>query len=329
MANRAPYYRIVFGLAALYNLGFGLWAGFAPGCFFNLFDLTPPLYPALWRCIGMMVGTYALAYGYAAWRPERAAPLIAVGLVGKTLGPLGWIATVHSGEWPIRTLPLVLFNDIVWWLPFTLFLLDRTRLGARIRGLAPWACAILNGLGTVAALFWLRFGTEMVADPAARAAYITAHPVLWRGGWGLWIAAAISLLAFYAWWGSRLGAPAWGVAAFMVALAGLACDLSAESLFIGWLPDHLESVQRTGSLFTGGAANGLYTVAGAILTLKTRNLRGWLFGWTWGVWAAGFALTTATLSGNVAAIAACTGTLMILFCPWAAIMGRFLRRGST
>ena len=68
------------------------------------------------------------------------------------------------------------------------------------------------------------------------------HPILWRGGWGLWIAAALSLLAFYAWWGSRLGAPAWGVAAFLVALAGLACDLSAESLFIGWLPDHLEAV---------------------------------------------------------------------------------------
>ena len=325
MANRAPYYRIVFGLAALYNLGFGLWAGFAPGSFFDLFDIPAANYPALWRCIGMMVGTYALAYGYAAWRLERAAPLIAVGLAGKILGPIGWVATVHSGEWPIRTFPLVLFNDIVWWLPFALFLLDGTRAGGRIRGLAPQACAILNALGAVAAALWLRFGTEMVPEPAARAAYILAHPVLWRGGWGLWIAAALSLLAFYAWWGSRLAAPAWGLAAFLVALAGLACDLSAESLFIGWLPDDLERVQRAGSLLTGGAANGLYTVAGIILTLKTWNLRGWLLGWTWGVWAAGLALTGATLAGSVPAIALSTGALMTLFCPWTAIMGRFLR----
>lgn len=325
MANRAPYYRIVFGLAALYNLGFGLWAGFAPGSFFDLFELGSPNYPALWRCIGMLVGTYALAYGYAAWRPERAAPLIAVGLLGKVLGPLGWIATVYSGEWPVRTFPLVLFNDIVWWLPFALFLLDGRRLGERVRAWAPWACAILNGLATAAILFWLLPGTEMEPDPAARAAYILANPYRWRGGWGLWIAAALALLAFYAWWGSRLRDRAWGPAAFLVAIAGMACDLSAESLFIGWLPDRLEAVQRVGSLLTGGAANGLYTVAGVILTLKTGNLRGGLLYWTWGVWTAGFALTLATLAGHVTAISVCAGGLMILFCPWAAIMGRFLR----
>jgi hypothetical protein len=325
VANRAPYYRIVFGLAALYNLGFGLWAGFAPDSFFNLFDLPPPLYPALWRCIGMLVGTYALAYGYAVWRPERAAPLIAVGLVGKILGPVGWVVMVHSGEWSLRTFPLVLFNDIVWWLPFALFLLDGTKLGGRIRSVAPWACATLNALAAAALLVCLRPGTEMVTDPAARAAYIVAHPILWRGGWGLWIAAALSLLAFYAWWGSRLGAPVWGTAAFLVGLAGLTCDLSAESLFIGWLPDHLEGVQRAGSLLTGGAANGLYTIAGTILTLQTRNLRGWLLGWTWCVWAAGYALTGATLAGSAPAIAVFAGALMVLLCPWAAMMGRFLR----
>ncbi len=69
MANRAPYYRIVFGLAALYNVGFGLWAGFAPRSFFDLFDLAPPLHPALWRCFGMFVGTYGLAPCAPAARP--------------------------------------------------------------------------------------------------------------------------------------------------------------------------------------------------------------------------------------------------------------------
>jgi hypothetical protein len=325
VANRAPYHRIVFGLAALYNIGFGMWAGLTPHSFFNLFDLAPPVYPALWRCIGMLVGTYGLAYGYAAWRPERAAPLITVGLLGKVLGPIGWVATVHSGEWPLRTFPLVLFNDLVWWLPFSLFLADGTRLGARVRAAAPEACAVLNALAAAAMLFWLRPGTEVVADPSARAAFILANPVPWRGGWGLWIAAALSLVAFFAWWGARLRAPAWGLAAFLVALAGLTCDLAAESLFIGWLPDHLEAVQRAGSLLTGGAANGLYTLAGAILTLKTKSLHGWIRLWTWAVWAAGFCLTGATLVASVTANVIFTGILMLLFCPWAAIMGRILR----
>src|SRR6267143_4488791 len=234
MANRAPYYRLVFTLAALYNLGFGLWAGLSPRSFFELFEMRPPLYPAVWSCLGMVVGTYGLGYAYAALRLERAAPFIAIGLVGKILGPIGWLATVRSGEWPARTFPLVLFNDVVWWLPFALFLVDGTRLGARIRASAAWVCAVVNVLAAASMLFWLRGGTEIVRDPAARAAYILADPARWRAGWAVWIAAALSLLSFYAWWGSRLEAPAWGVAAFLVAVAGLACDLSAESLFIGW-----------------------------------------------------------------------------------------------
>src|SRR6266699_3756866 len=156
MANRAPYYRIVFTMAALYNLGFGLWAGFSPGSFFGLFDLRQPLYPAIWSCLGMVVGTYGLGYGYAALRLERAAPFIAIGLVGKILGPIGWLVTVRSGDWPARTFPLVLFNDIVWWLPFSLFLIDGTRLGERVRSSAAWACGAVNALAAAGVILTLQ-----------------------------------------------------------------------------------------------------------------------------------------------------------------------------
>ncbi len=76
---------------------------------------------------------------------------------------------------------------------------------------------------------------------------------------------------------------------------------------------------------TGGAANGLYTLAGVLLTLKTSRLRGRVHLWTWAVWAAGFGLTGATLASSVTGIMIFTATLMLLFCPWAAIMGRVLR----
>ncbi len=328
MANRAPFYRIVFTLAALYNLGFGVWAGFSPDSFFQTFELRAPVYPAIWSCLGMVVGTYALGYGYAALRLERAAPFIAIGLVGKVLGPIGWLATVRSGEWPARTFPLVLFNDVVWWLPFALFLIDAAGLGARLRASAGTVCAALNALATVAMLLWLRDGTEIVSDPSARAAYIVSHLGFWRAGWAIWIAAALALLGFYAWWGARLGAATAAKAAFLIALAGLACDVGAESLFIGWLPDHLETLpalQRAGSLLTGGAANGLYSIAGAMLTLQTKSLPGWLRGWAWATWTAGFALTLCTLANSIAGIAVSTGLLMALFCPLAALLGRALR----
>src|SRR5262245_16087863 len=162
MTTRAPFYRLIFGLAALYNLSFGLWTGLAPYAFFNLLQLRRPLYPSIWSCLGMVVGTYGLAYAYAALRLERAWPLIAIGLVGKVLGPIGWVLTVRSGEWPVRTFSLVLFNDIVWWLPFTLFLLDGTRFGERLRGAAGPACGALNALAVLAIAFLLKPGTEVV-----------------------------------------------------------------------------------------------------------------------------------------------------------------------
>src|SRR5213594_4293625 len=172
VGNRAPYYRIVFGLAAVYNLAFGLWAGLAPDAFFDLFHLRQPLYPSIWSCLGMVVGTYGLGYAYAALHLERARPFIVIGLLGKVLGPLGWVVTVRSGEWPVRTFPLVLFNDLVWWLPFALFLIDDTRMGRRVRDAAGPICASLNAFAALALIAVLRPGTEIVPDVTDRVAYI-------------------------------------------------------------------------------------------------------------------------------------------------------------
>jgi len=76
----------------------------------------------------MVVGLYGLLYAYAAFRLDRAFAIILVGLMGKIFGPIGWVMAVHSGEWPLRTFPLVLFNDVIWWVPFALFLFQNRRL---------------------------------------------------------------------------------------------------------------------------------------------------------------------------------------------------------
>ena len=84
--SRARLYRLVFVSAAVYNAAFGLWAGFWPQSFFTRFDLPAPNYPAIWSCLGMVVGVYALGYAYAARHLDRAMPFVAIGLVGKLLG---------------------------------------------------------------------------------------------------------------------------------------------------------------------------------------------------------------------------------------------------
>ena len=322
---RARLYRLIFAAAAAYNIAFGLWAALTPLSFFALFQLAPPLYPSIWACLGMVVGLYGLGYAYAAARIERAAPFIAIGLLGKLLGPAGWVLAVSRGEWPNRTLALILFNDVIWWLPFALFLLDGTRVAASLRRLAPTACAAANLIAIVAMAAVLRFGTEIVPLPADRIAYIAAHPILWRAGWSLWIMAAVSLVAFYAWWGGFLEPPAWGVAAVAIAAAGLSFDLAGESLLIGWLPRDYERFARAATLLTGAAANGLYTLAGVLLTIATTSIRGFLRALTWTMWLSGAALTLFALAGSPLWIAISTTIVFAMFCPWVLMVGHALR----
>ena len=321
---RARLYRLIFAAAAVYNLAFGLWAALFPRAFFLCCAMAPPTYPAIWACLGMVVGLYGLGYAYAAWRLDRAAPFIAIGLLGKVLGPVGWLLTVGHGEWPVRTVTLILFDDVIWWLPFCLFLLEGTRLAAAVRASAPYVCAAANAAAILTMAAVLRFGTEVVPAVADRVAYLARHPALWRGGWAVWIAAALSLVAFYAWWGSWLRRSTWAVAAVGVAAAGLACDLFAESLLIGWLPREYDRIAPLATLCTGAAANGLYTLAGIALTVLTRSLRGFLLALTWAVWLAGLALTVCAVARLPAGIAVSTGVLFALFCPWAVWLGRTL-----
>lgn len=119
------FFRFSFVLAGLYNFAFALWTALWPQSFFALFGLAPINHPAIWQCLGMVIGVYGAGYLWAAFRPDRAKPIIALGLAGKVLGPIGWVAVVAAGDWPVRTGWLILFNDLIWWIPFSLFLLRR------------------------------------------------------------------------------------------------------------------------------------------------------------------------------------------------------------
>jgi hypothetical protein len=317
---RDRMYRLCFGLAAVYNVAFGVWTAVWPNQFFDLMRMPRPLYPGIWQCLGMVVGLYGAGYAYAAWRLDRGAPLIAIGLAGKVLGPLGYLLTADVGQWPSRTLTLNIFNDVIWWIPFALYLLEPTAWGRRIRDNAPLACAVLNALAAVAMALVLQGGTEAEPDVSERIRYIATNLASWRGGWLLWNAAALSLIGFYAWWGARIRSFAWSTAAFLVAAAGLVVDLFFESLFIGWLPDDYDQIYPLGSLAMGVVANGAYSLAGAMLTLRTPQLTGGWRVWAWAIWTSGFALCAASWFGNVPAIMISTGLMMTLFCPFAAAL---------
>ena len=322
--RRARHYRLFFALAAAAGFGFAIWALLFPDSLLDLFQVGRSGPRILLAGLGIVDGLLALGYAFAAVRLERAYPFIAIGLAAKVIFPLGWLLAVAGGELTARTLTLVIFEEFVWWIPFAAFLLENAAAGDRLRALAPYGCALLNLVAAGALALLLRPGTEVVSDAAGRIAYISGHELLWRAGWACWIAAALSLLAFYAWWATRLPDWRWGVAALVIASTGLVFDLTAESLLIGWLPKDYAAVAPAASLLTGGPGNGLYTVAGALLTLATPGLKGWFAIWTWTIWGAGFGLSVFTFAGNFVGVAVCSAVLFALFCPWCVVFGRRL-----
>lgn len=282
---------MAFGAAAVYNIAFGLWASLFPLAFFRLFALETPRYPAIWACLGMVIGLYGVGYAYAAWRLDRAFPFIAIGLSGKILGPIGFVMSLVAHELPSRMFPLLVFDDLLWWLPFGMFLLEGTRVSAFLKRTATLWCAIAHIVAAIATVTILKTHTKET--------------------WVLWMVAAVSLIGFYTWWGARIG----NIAAIAVAGAGIVCDFTGESMFISF-----PALERAASLITGVAANGLYTLAGILLTIKTPQLPvRWL---AWTAWIAGLALVVVTLINVQTGVVVASAALMISFVPFVIVMGR-------
>lgn len=105
-------------LAGLYNILWGAWVVLFPLSFFDLLGLTHPIYPQFWQCIGMIVGVYGVGYIAAATSPLRHWPIVLVGLMGKIFGPIGFLDAVSRGDFPLSFGWMILFNDLIWWVPF-------------------------------------------------------------------------------------------------------------------------------------------------------------------------------------------------------------------
>lgn len=331
---RSAAYRLVFVLAGAYNLAFGAWAALFPLAFFRWFALEPPRYPSIWACLGMVVGVYGLLYLHAARRLDQARPIIAVGLLGKVLGPLGLVSgSLTGGELPLRMLALLALNDLVWWVPFGAFLLEGWRHRERLVDAVPWIAAGLHLAAALLMLLVLRPGTESEPDVAARMAYLDGHAAAWRGGLAVWMAAGMSVLAFYAWWATSLRSRRTALCALLIAGAALACDLVGEAIYLGWLPwlagtgngAGFQSAQRLGTVLTAVFANGGYTAAGILLTRGTPHLPRLPRLAAWTVWGAGAMMTVAGAIGWTAGLVASSAVLFPALAVLCVAIGRALR----
>jgi len=117
-------YRGVFLVAAFYNFAWGVLASLWPSLIFDVLGLPHPVPMAFFQCIGMMVGVYAIGYWLVAKDSIRYQGFVWIGLLGKVLGPIGLAMSASRGEMPWEFGWVCLFNDLIWWVPFTLFLIQ-------------------------------------------------------------------------------------------------------------------------------------------------------------------------------------------------------------
>ncbi len=135
MLRRRRFHRATFLAAGSYNLAWGLGSSLDPQWFFRFTGLEPLNHPSIFACLAMVVGLYGFVYFEVARRPERGWVLAATGLLGKLLGPIGLGVLIARGIWPPSAIVLCLTNDLIWWVPFGLYLRDawpsfRADLGA-------------------------------------------------------------------------------------------------------------------------------------------------------------------------------------------------------
>jgi hypothetical protein len=118
-------------LAAAYNIVWGAIVVLAPAWTFRVLgvdlDAMDPAAVALllpiWQCVGMIVGVYGIGYAAAARAPLVHWPIVLVGLLGKLLGPIGFVDAVFIREvFPVSFGWTILTNDLIWWVPFALIL---------------------------------------------------------------------------------------------------------------------------------------------------------------------------------------------------------------
>jgi hypothetical protein len=121
---RRAFHRALFALAGAYNLLWGAFTLADPQWLFRFAGMPLANHPAVFAALGMVVGLYGFVYLEVARRPERGFPLVAVGLAGKLFGPLGLCLLIARGEWPLRSVVLCAWNDVIWWLPFGFYLRD-------------------------------------------------------------------------------------------------------------------------------------------------------------------------------------------------------------
>ncbi len=82
----------------------------------------PPTDLFLWQGTGLVIVLFGIGYVIASTNPVQHWSIVLIGLLGKSLGPIGMAWSVCHGQVSSNVLYLIPINDLVWLLPFGLIL---------------------------------------------------------------------------------------------------------------------------------------------------------------------------------------------------------------
>lgn len=126
-----PWMTTVLRIAGVYNILWGAAVVLLPTTTLGLLMSTEQITGTVvvfWQCIGMIVGVYGVGYWVAGSDPLRHWPIVLVGLLGKLFGPAGFVDAVLIREVLDPSFGItIIFNDLIWWVPFFLMLLAAHR----------------------------------------------------------------------------------------------------------------------------------------------------------------------------------------------------------
>jgi hypothetical protein len=84
--------------------------------------MAPLNHPMVWQGMGMVIGVYGVGYWWASVNPNVHWPIVAVGLLGKIFGPVGFLWNYIQGMVSPAFGYTLITNDLIWWIPFSLIL---------------------------------------------------------------------------------------------------------------------------------------------------------------------------------------------------------------
>ena len=86
----------------------------------------PPTDLFLWQGTGLVIVLFGIGYIIASTNPLQHWLVVLIGLLGKSLGPIGMAWSVYHGQVSSKVLYLIPVNDLIWLIPFGL-ILERAR----------------------------------------------------------------------------------------------------------------------------------------------------------------------------------------------------------